>query len=124
MTIQYSSESKYLVNCQEGSNNIERASISFVLAATASKTCETAVFATADAASLCVKGGADNLVHEGMEPLEDLMNQFIGNGGSIWLCPICAKVKGITESDLREGVEIAGAPRTMAFLESGARLLN
>jgi len=51
------------------------------------------------------------------------MSDFIANGGRIWLCPACAKAKNITPGDLAEGVEIAGAPRTMAFLESGARLL-
>jgi len=114
---------KYLINCQEGANNIERASIAFVLAATASKTSEAAVFITSDATMLCVKGGADNLVSPGMEPITDLMNQFLGNGGKIWICPICAKVKGVTEDDLIEGAEIAGAPRTMAYLASGAMLL-
>lgn len=114
---------KYLVNCQEGANHVERATISFVLATSASKTAETAVFITSDAAHLCTRGGADGLQAQGMEPLSELINQFVGNGGRIWLCPICAKVKGITEEDLREGVEIAGAPRTMDFLASGARLL-
>ena len=118
-----STENKYLVNCQEGANNVERASISFVLAATASKEHESAVFLTADAAHLCVKGYADKLVHEGMEPLIDLMNQFLGNGGKIWLCPVCAKVKGITEEDMIEGSEICGAPKTMAFLSSGGKVL-
>lgn len=117
------SNSKFLINCQEGKNNIERATIAFVLAATASKTAETAMFMTADAAYLCVKGGADGLVHEGMEPIADLLKQYQGNGGKIWLCPVCAKVKGISESDLIDGVEIVGAPKAMAFLESGGKLL-
>lgn len=116
-------QEKYLLNCQEGANHVERATISFVLATTASKTAETVVFITSDAAQLCTRGGADGLHAEGMEPLADLINQFLGNGGKMWLCPICAKVKGITDDDLREGVEIAGAPKTMAFLASGARLL-
>ncbi len=64
------------------------------------------------------------MVYEGMEPLSDLIDQFLGNGGKIWLCPICAKVKNIGEEDLMAGVEIAGAPKTMAFLESGGKLLN
>jgi predicted peroxiredoxin len=123
MTTANSSTAKYLINCQEGANHIERASISFVLAASASKEHEAVVFLTSDAARLCVKGGADRLVFEGMEPIADLINQFVGNGGKLWLCPICAKVKGISADDLIEGAEIAGAPRTMAFLESGAKLL-
>lgn len=114
---------KYLLNCQDGANHVERATISFVLAASASKTAETAVFITSEAAQLCTHAGAEGLHAEGMEPIEDLINQFLSNGGKMWLCPICAKARGIDESDLREGVEIAGAPRTMAFLASGAHLL-
>lgn len=114
---------KYLVNCQEGANHIERATISFVLAVSASKTAETVVFITSDASELCTKGGSDGLCADGMEPLSDLIDQFLGNGGKMWLCPICAKVKGITPEQLIEGAEIAGAPRTMEFLASGARLL-
>lgn len=114
---------KFLINCQEGTNHIERASISFTLAASVSKTAETVVFATSNAAYLCVNYGAIGIQHPGMESIENLIDQFINNGGKIWLCPICAKVKGIVETDLREGVEIAGAPRTMAYLESGAMLL-
>ena len=114
---------KYLVNCTNGTNDVERATISFILAVTASKTNETAVFATADAAQLCVRGGADGMVAPGYEPVADLMDAFRDNGGKIWLCPACAKAKGITEADLREGVEIAGAPRTMAFLQQGAKVL-
>ena len=114
---------KYLVNCQEGASNVERATISFILAVTASKNCETAVFVTSDAAELCLKGGANDMVFPGLEPLEDLINQFVSNGGKIWLCPVCAKIKGIAQDDVREGVEIAGAPKTMEFLQSGAKLL-
>ncbi|WP_428356884.1 DsrE family protein [Methyloprofundus sp.] len=114
---------KYLINCQEGANHMERATISFILAVTASKTSEAAVFITSDASQLCLKGGADGLTSEGLEPIADLIQQFVQNGGKIWLCPVCAKVKGITQDDLITGVEIAGAPKTMAFLASGAKVL-
>ena len=118
-----SAQEKYLLNCQDGANHVERATIAFVLAATASKTAETAVFITAEAAPLCTRNGADGLQAEGMEPLADLIEQFVGNGGRLWLCPVCARTKGIREEDLREGAEIAGAPKTMAFLADGAKLL-
>ncbi len=116
-------EQKILINCQDGLNNIERASISFILAVTASKTCETAMFVSAEASELCLKGGCDNLVAEGYEPIKQLLTDFIANGGKIWLCPACAKAKGITDNELIDAVEIAGAPRTMAFLASGAQVL-
>lgn len=114
---------KYLINCQDGTNNLERATIPFILGVSASKTGEAAMFATADAVPLFVKGAADGLVADGHEPLSDLMAQFLGNGGKVWLCPVCVRARGIRESELVDGVEVAGAPRTMAFLQSGAKLL-
>lgn len=114
---------KYLINCTAGIDNVEHATVSFIMAVAASTTSETAVFATADAAVLCVKGGADGLVADGYTPLAELIEAFVANQGRIWLCPACAKAKGITRDDLIEGVEIAGVPTTMAYMASGAQLL-
>ncbi len=114
---------KYLINAQDGTNNIERATISYILAMSSSKTCETVLFVSAEAAALCIKGGVEGLVSEGLESLADLQAAFLQNGGKIWLCRACAVAKGITAADLIEGVEIAGAPDSMAFLASGAKLL-
>lgn len=116
-------DQKFLINCQDGANNIERATICFILALTCSKTNETALFVTSDASMLCVKGVAEGMVADGYEALNDLMTTFIGNGGKIWLCPACVKAKGIAQGDLIDGVEIAGAPKTMAYLADGAKLL-
>ncbi|MDN3554841.1 DsrE family protein [Halomonas maura] len=117
------STQKFLLNCQYGTDNLERATIAFILASTASKTCETAVFISSNATALCVRGAVDGLVAEGYEPLADLIAQYQGNGGQIWVCPVCVKAKGLTQDDLLPGIEVAGAPRTMAYLASGARLL-
>jgi len=115
---------KFLINCTNGKDNLERATVSFVMAlSAATHNAETAVFATSDAADLCVKGGTDSLVAPGYEPLEVLVEEFVENGGKIWLCPVCAKAKGITQEDLRPGVELAGVPRTMEYMASGAQLL-
>lgn len=117
------SNEKFLINCQDGANNVERATISLILAVSASKTSETAIFLTADAAQLCVEGGTEGLKAPGYEPMSHLLSAFVENGGKIWLCPACAKAKDIQPEQLVTGAEIAGAPKTMAFLASGARLL-
>ena len=114
---------KYLVNCEYGANHPEKATIAFILAFTSSKTNETAVFATADASHLFVRDHRPDIVADGYEPLNGLIDGFIENGGKVWLCPACAKAKGIAADDLIDGVEIAGAPKTMAYLAAGARLL-
>jgi uncharacterized protein involved in oxidation of intracellular sulfur len=114
---------KYLVNCSFGSDDPERATIAFILAFTSSKTNETAVFVTAEASYLLIKGEAEKVNAKGYEPIKNLIEGFVDNGGVIWLCPACVKAKGINENDLISGVEIAGAPKTMAYLASGAKTI-
>jgi predicted peroxiredoxin len=123
MTTIQTAPDKILVNCSHGADDVERATISLILAVTASKTSETALFLTSDAAAISVRGGISSLQAEGYEPMQGLLDAFVTNGGKLWLCPACAKAKGITQGDLIDAAEIAGAPRTMAFLASGARLL-
>lgn len=114
---------KILINWRDGASRAEEATITLILAVTSSKTCETAVFVAAEAADLCLKGAADAVRAPGYEPLTDLLEAYLANGGRLWLCPACVKAKGIDEAELIEGVEVAGAPRTMAYLASGAQLL-
>ena len=83
------STQKILVNCQDGLNNIERATIAFILAVTASKTHETAMFLNAEATKLCVKGTVQSIEAPGYEPLANLVDAYLKNGGKIWLCPAC-----------------------------------
>ncbi len=114
---------KYLVNCEYGSNNPEKATIAFILAFTSSKTNETAVFVTSDASELFLKDDAPEIQAEGYESIYTLIDGYMENGGKVWICPACVKAKGIGADDLIDGVEIAGAPKTMAFLAEGARTL-
>ncbi len=115
---------KYLVNCEYGSDNPEKATINFILAFASSKTHETAVFATAGAYDLFLEDTAPDFQAEGYEPINGLIDGFVENGGKVWLCPACAKAKGIEQQDLIHGVEIAGAPKVMEFLSSGGRTLS
>jgi predicted peroxiredoxin len=93
------------------------------LAFTSSKTNETAVFATAGALDLFLKLDPPHFQAEGYEPIKVLIDGFIQNGGSIWLCPACIKAKNLSAEDLIDGVEIAGAPKTMKFLSTGGKTL-
>ena len=114
---------KYLVNCAFGTGEAEKATIAFILAYTSAKSNETRVFATAGATELLLRSRRPEIQIDGYESLDGLIEGFIENGGQIWLCPACAKARGISQNDLIPGVEIAGAPKTMAFLASGAKTL-
>ena len=114
---------KYLVNCAFRSDDSEKTTIAFILAFASSKSSKTAVFATAGASNLFLEDKAPDIHVKGYEPINGLIDGFIENGGTVWLCPSCANAKGIMPEDLIHGVEIAGAPKTMAFLASGGMTL-
>jgi len=118
-----STDNKFLINAEYGKDNIEKATLSFIIANSASEAGEAVVFVTADATHLCAMGGADDLVYKGMPPVKHVMESFIENGGRIWVCPLCAQLKGLTNEDLIDGAEIAGAPKSIAFLASGGKVL-
>ena len=59
-----------------------------------------------------------------MDPLRDLMQDFVARGGKIWACPPCVKSRGYTAEDLIPAVEVAGASAMHALILQGAATLN
>ncbi|NQU58976.1 MAG: DsrE family protein [Rhodospirillales bacterium] len=115
---------KFLVNCTHGNEDLERASVAFIVAsASAAMDNETAMFLTASSVDLVTKQGANGQQADGYPPVADLLGSYQENGGQIWVCPVCAKARGITEDDLVTGAEIAGAARTIGFVSEGAQIL-
>ena len=113
----------YLINSSFGPEDMERATVPFILANAAANRGDARMFLTCDALNLVVKGRADGLVAEGYTPVKDLIEEFVGKGGLIWVCKVCAAAMNITEDNLIDGAEIGGAPNTMDFIEAGGRVL-
>lgn len=114
----------YLVNNCFGPDDIERATVPFIIAIAAANKGAARMFLTCDALNLVVRGRADGLVADGYVPVKELIDEFIGKGGHIWVCRVCANVMGIAQDELIQGAEIGGAPDTMAFIETeGAQVL-
>jgi predicted peroxiredoxin len=113
----------YLINNAWGENNVEKATVAFVVGNGAAGRGDARIFLTNDAINLAVKGKADGLHAEGYAPVKDLIGGFIEKGGVIWVCKACADAKGLTEDDLIEGAELGGAGHTMAFLDAGGQVL-
>src|SRR5262245_38495524 len=70
---------------QHGRDDAERATLPFVVgnvAATADQ--EAVVLLTVEGAWLGTKGYADTIHKEGFQPLTELMQAFVENGGQIW----------------------------------------
>ncbi len=114
-----------MVNNTNGKDNVERASLSFVVGNTALTAGQEAiVLLTIEGVRVATKGYADELQAEGFSPLKDLISQFIQNKGKVWVCGACAKPRQITSSDLIEGAEIVGAATAVEAMVNGARTLS
>lgn len=112
---------KLLVNLTSGKDNLDKASVAFVVAnAGIAGGQETAVFLSVEAVRLAGQGFADDLQGEGFKPLKELIEAFLSGGGMIWVCPPCANVRGVTEDTLVAGAVFAGGARVVEFLSQGA----
>ena len=116
---------KILANCTHGKEDPERATLPFIVgnvAATADQ--EAVVLLTIDGVWLATKGYADTIQKEGFQPLKDVIEAFVTNGGQVWACGACTKPRGITEGDLIPGAKIVTAANVVEYLAAGAATLN
>jgi len=57
-------------------------------------------------------------------PISDMIKNVMSNGGTVLVCPPCAKVRGYSAAELIEGVTIAGAPAMLEVVKQGAATLS
>jgi len=116
---------KLIFNCTHGKEEPERATLPFVAANIAAVAGQDAVIVcTIDAVWLGTKGGGDGIASPGLTVFNDLFDEFVGNGGQVWLCGACTKPRGITEEHVRPGAMIVGAARVVEELVQGAKATN
>ena len=68
--------------------------------------------------------GTVGLDHERPQPLAEVMQSYLDNGGTIWACGACTGPRGITEADLIPGAKIVTAVNLVEQLAAGAVPLN
>jgi len=116
---------KLMINCTHGQEDPERATLAFVVGNVAvSADQETIVLLTIEGVRNAVRGYADSIHKEGFQPLLEVMQSFVSNGGQIWVCGACAKPRGIIDADLVEGARIVTAANAVEYLASGAASLS
>ena len=59
-----------------------------------------------------------------LEPLANLIKDFMARGGTIWACTPCVKSRGYGQEDLLEGVVISGASVVHERIKTGAATLS
>lgn len=111
-----------LFTCSHAGDDPERATLPFVAANIAAVSGQDAVvLCTIEGVWVGTKGGTDGIAYEGMPALADLYDEFVGNGGRVWLCGACTKPRDITEDQCAKGAEIVGAAMVVEQIANGAK---
>jgi predicted peroxiredoxin len=73
-----------------------------------------------------VRKGAAEVAHLNPldPPMKEMIQKLMASGGTILVCPPCAKVRGYTQDDLLEGVILAGSSSMHELIKQGAATLS
>ncbi|MCA8988842.1 MAG: DsrE family protein [Planctomycetaceae bacterium] len=63
------------------------------------------VFLTSDGAVWGYKGSAQGITVQGFPPLQDLINQYLDEGGRLILCSVCHRTCGMGSPDIQYAIE-------------------
>ena len=71
------------------------------------------------------KGTADQAHLNPLDPpMIDMIRNVMDKGGAVCVCPPCAKVRGYSESDLIDGVQVVGSIAIHERILQGAATLS
>lgn len=57
-------------------------------------------------------------------PVKDMIQTVMDSGGTIMVCPPCAKVRGYDQADFMDGVQLAGSVAMLGVVSEGAHTLT
>jgi predicted peroxiredoxin len=85
---------------------------------------QVAIFLTSAGVDLARKRAVDSTTVHPLEPLGELMQDFLRRGGALWACTPCVKSRGYEQDDLLEGTVITGASLMHGLIKEGAATLS
>jgi predicted peroxiredoxin len=112
---------KFCVSLTCAKDNTDKATVAFVVAnAAVASDKETMVFLSTEGVRLSQRGYSDDIHEEGFAPLKELMANFVGAGGHIYVCSPCFKRRNLDENNLVPGATIVGGAKLVEFLSAGS----
>jgi predicted peroxiredoxin len=112
---------KFCVSLTCAKDDPDRATVAFVVAnAALASDQDTVVFLSTEGVRLSQQGYAEDVHEEGFAPLRELMANFAGAGGKIYVCSPCFKRRKLDEGRLVAGATIVGGAKLVEFLSAGA----
>jgi len=116
-TLSVANRDRVLVVQSNGTGNAERAYATFIFSKVAvSMGKKVTIFLLMDGVSIARKGSAAGVKHPAFPPLDQLMDEMITAGVTMYACELSAKFRGMTQTDLASGVKLAGAATYIQLL--------
>lgn len=82
------------------------------------------IFLTSSGVDIVRRGAADTTHVKPLEPLADMLRDFLARGGVLWACTPCVKSRGYAQDALIDGVVITGASVMHEAIKRGAATLS
>lgn len=82
------------------------------------------IFLTSAGVDIVRRGAADSTHVNPLEPLGDMLRDFVARGGTLWACTPCVKSRGYTGEEFIEGVVVTGASAMHELIKRGAATLS
>lgn len=112
---------KFCLSLTHAKDDPDKATVAFVVAnAALGSDKDTMIFLSTEGVRLAQQGYADDIHEEGFAPLKDLMTNFAGAGGKIYVCSPCFKRRKLDETKLIPGALIVGGAKLVEFLSDGS----
>ena len=103
----------------------ERATVAWTVANGAiSSGFDVTMFLVSSGVDIVRKGAVENARMNPYDPsMKELVGNFMSKGGSVFVCPPCAKVRAYEGEDLLDGVVVTGSGAMHALIKDGAATL-
>jgi len=102
------------ITTTHGKEQPEKATLAFIIGNNAAASDQdTAIFLMAESVWFALPGGADGVVHQGMDPLSKTLAAYLDNGGKLWVCGACAKPRGNDDSLGYEALRVDAASHSL-----------
>jgi predicted peroxiredoxin len=116
---------KFCVSLTCAKDNTDKATVAFVVAnAAVASDKEALVFLSTEGVRLSQKGYAQDVREEGFTPLQELMDNFVKAGGTIYVCSPCFTKRKLDDKNLVAGALIVGGAKLVEFLSDGSPCIS
>ena len=119
------SETKKLIITLSVNANNDVSTVAFTVAnAALSKGMQVGMFMTSDGVELSKDGGCEYTHVQPFKKLNELIEGFTSNGGTLWACAPCFNHRGLEAEHTVEGTIVVGAGPMLGWVAEGAQTLS